>query len=186
MEISVFDLKDIFTESNIEDIYVGGYIDSGSGVRDNIRPISDFSQFHPMWDICYLDTGKHLIACGTADNYSRISIQIVERIAHCFELDPDDTFGVMSVLRSLLPSGRDSARVLQIDSFLHEEDKSGRAISSLGLALDKGEYLFFDPMNFDGMHVGGAQSRGMWERGFGGKYRLVVIPVITAGGASCP
>ena len=127
-----------------------------------------------MWNEVYLEVGQTLLRVGVVDEPPGLKVEHAERLECSFDVDPDDTFGVMFMLRALLPSGRESARVEQLDVYFGEDDApESEVVTALGLALDKGEYLFFDPLDLaNGLHVGAAKSREFWLVWVGERYRL--------------
>ncbi|WP_434389201.1 hypothetical protein [Melittangium boletus] len=164
VKVSVEELRALLAAERIEGLVVTGFVDDGSGFSKDVKPLHRFAQFHPMWDEVYLELGRVLLRLKVVDGSSGLQMERVARMESAFEVDPDDVFGAMSLLRTLLPSGRESARVEQIDYYV-DPAGAGRAgkVAALGLALDKGEYLFFDPLDpANGIHVGNVQSRDLW------------------------
>lgn len=179
MNVSIGDLKNIFEGQSLDGLFVTGYIDEGSSLPGSARPRCHFGQFHALWDEVYLEVGKSLLRFSAIDAYSKLRMEQVERIGCSLDIDPDDTFGVMSVLRILLPSGRESARVKQLDVYTNPNAPHEPGIvTALGLSMDDDEYLFFDPQDaINGIHIGSMQSRELWCAWRGGQYALDSHPV---------
>jgi hypothetical protein len=165
----------VLGRSPIEEIYVTGYIDSGTGPCSSLLPFSTCRQFHPIWDDVYLCLGEQLLRLSTSDRDPRLRLLYASRIECSFEIDPDDTFGVMGMLRTVLQSGHDSARILEVELFVDSDcDPEHCIVAAAGLVTSESDYLFFDPLTFEGIHVGGRRSRDLWVDHFGSRYRSIV------------
>lgn len=177
MDLSLEQFADILTHSPLSDILVTGYIDGGSSIHDKIKPRRAFGQFHALWDEVYLEVGDRLLRLKAADACTRLEVKQVDMIECSFDIDPDDTFGVTSVLRMLLPSGRESAQTRQIEGYVDPDQQTqGGIIVAVGLLLDQDDYLFFDPLDaINGIHVGSVQARESWLKWTQGRYPLVRV-----------
>jgi hypothetical protein len=163
MDLTISELLEILKRSPLTDIYVPGFIDDGGGDLAKSHLPEGGRQFHPMTDNVYLELGDRLLRIRAPEDRGRMRVEPAERIECSFELDPDDTFGVVSVLRSKLVSTRATGRVLRLDVFLGEACNLDRCIfASLGLMLDGDDYIFFDPLDYDGIRIGGARARDAW------------------------
>lgn len=179
MNISIEHLKSIFEHQPLNGLFVTGYIDEGSSLPHDAKPRCRFGQFHALWDEVYLEVGETLLKFRAIDGYSKLRMERVERIECSFDIDPDDTFGVMSILRTLLPGGQESARVKQLDVYTdpNATHESG-IVTTLGLLLDHDEYLFFDPQDaINGIHIGPVRSRELWLAWRGEQYTLHSYPI---------
>jgi len=47
---------------------------------------------------------------------------------------------------------------------------------AIGIRFDQGDYLFFDPFSFDGIHLGAIPSRDLWASRFGAGYHFHSLP----------
>ncbi len=167
------DLLSAFRTSPLSELYVTGYLDTGSSIRAAILPHGESRQFHPIWDEVYLEVGTRLFRCRAIEQYSRLSVGPVSRMECSFPIDPDDTFGVMSFLRGTLQSGRESAGIDRVDLFIDQAcTLEACVVAALGLSTIDDEYLFFDPLDPNGIHVGARESRDLWIAHVGDRYRL--------------
>jgi hypothetical protein len=164
----------------VVDIYVAGFLDAGSGTAAEILPdpSAAWRKFHPMWGHVYIEVNNELFLLETIEQYSRLHLERVERIACRFELDPDDTFCFTSILRPVLQDGGDQARIVAVETFSPAAmDQDEHAVVAMGLTSEDGEYIFFDALDYHGIHVGAARARDLWVSYFGSKYSLHRIEV---------
>jgi hypothetical protein len=170
MTMLISELLGILEQSSLTDIYVPGFIDDGTGSATKKYLPQGGRQFHPMSDNVYLQFVDRLLRCRAPEQHSRMSVVPVEQIECGFEIDLDDTFGVTSVFRLARQSGGDSARVLRLDVFLGEGcDLEHCVFAALGLLLDGEDYLFLDPLDFDGIRIGSDRMREAWVSYWGDK-----------------
>jgi len=154
----------------VTDIYVPGYLDRGSGAAERFLPEQQVSwlQFHPVWDAVYLEVGTTLFLLETVDQYWNLWIERAERIECRFSIDPDDAFSVASFRRAVLHDGRDEFRASVVEIFTPADASTDR-LMALGL-MDADSYLFFDPLDPNGLRVGSKRSRDMWVEYWRGKF----------------
>ncbi|TKC97991.1 hypothetical protein [Polyangium fumosum] len=164
----------------IQDIYVTGFIDRGNGVPTDLLPSgSDWLQFTSVWNWLYVRVGNYLFLLETVAQYARLAIERAERIECKFPVEPEDTFGFSSVIRSVLQSGADQAVVVGIDLFCAVNPGPDEGIGAMGLACGK-DYIFIDALDYNGIHVGGARSRDLWLEYFGNRYAVKSVSVNSA------
>jgi len=153
---------------HLTELFVPGFTDDGGGRISSDTLPNAAVVFHPMPDDVYLKFGRQLVHLRSIDQYSRMSATFAEKIECSFEIDPDDTFGVVPVFDYVLESARDSARVSRLDAFLGEGcDPDECMFVALGMACDSGDYLFFDPLDYEGIHIGSIRKRQSWESYWG-------------------
>ncbi|WNG22794.1 hypothetical protein F0U62_01200 [Cystobacter fuscus] len=165
MDVSLEYLKTLFEHQSLDDLLVTGYIDGGSSLSDIAKPLRHFGQFHALWGKVYLEVGQVLLRFSAIDASSKLKMEQVERIECYFDIDPDDTFGVMSMLRTILPSGLgNSVRVKQLDVYTApDEPLIPGVVTALGLLTGQGDFLFFNPQDVvHGIHVGSERERDIW------------------------
>jgi hypothetical protein len=180
MDVSPEHLKTLFEHQKLDDLLVTGFIDGGSSLSDIAKPLRHFGQFHALWDEVYLEVGQVLLRFTAIDAYSKLKMEQVERIECYFDIDPNDTFGVMSILRAVLPFGLgDSARVKQLDVYTApDEPLIPGVVTALGLLIGQGDYLFFNPQDVvNGIHVGSERERDTWLDWVRHRYVLNSYPV---------
>lgn len=171
MPMTVADLLEALQKSPLTDLYIPGYIDDGVGSATGKYLPPDSRQFHPMTDDVYLEFGAHLVRCRSSAQHSKMTAESVDRIECAFAIDPDDTFGVTSVLRLTLQSGRDAANAVRLDVFANEGLTLDLcSFAALGLAMDNGDYIFLDPRDTNGIHLGAAPARDLWISHWGDRY----------------
>jgi hypothetical protein len=169
----ISELLCVLESSPIADIYVPGFIDDGTGSTSHKYLPQGGCEFHFMADDMYLQMGSRLIHCHAPEQGSRMSVTLAEQIVCMFDIDPDDTFGVASVFRLSRRSGSDSARVLRLDVFLGDGcDAENCVFAALGVLLEGDDYLFFDPMDFDGIRIGDDRARDAWVTYWETKYSM--------------
>ena len=174
----ISELLDFFRGSRLTDIYVPGFIDDGGGSVMHKRLLQGGRQFHPMSDNLYLEAGDQLLRCRAPEQNSRMRVTRTSNIECSFEIDPDDTFGAVSVFRFVRQSAEHSALVLRVDVFLGEGcDAEHCVFAALGLSLSGDDYLFLDPLDFDGIRIGDDRSRDSWLSYWEDKYTMTSYAV---------
>jgi hypothetical protein len=164
-------LLEVFREAPLTEIYVPGFVDDGGGSNIGKSLPHRGVVFHPMSDDVYLEFGERMVRCRTIDQYSRMIVVPATQFECSFDIDPDDTFGVIPLLRMALQSGRDSAKVLRFDAFIGEGfDAEQCVFAALGLALDSEDYIFLDPLDYNGIHIGAIRARDIWLSYWGARY----------------
>jgi hypothetical protein len=157
------ELLNLLRDASLTDLYVPGFYDDGSGRIGREALPGGALVFHPLFDDVYLELGRLLVHLHSTGQHSRLSVTLAEKIECPFEIDPEeglDGFGVMPLLRLALQSGRDSVKVTKLDVFLEEGcDPEQCMFAALGMECDSGEYIFFDPLDFDGIHIGSTRTR---------------------------
>ncbi len=179
----VDELLDHLRSGPLHEIYVPGYLDDGDG---RVSLPTSARCFHPMADTVYLDFGGSLIRCAAFDRRSGgMRLERAPSIVCAFEVDPDDTFAVMPLLRFALQTGRDAAKARRLEVHASEADEDECVFAAMGVAFDGDDYVFLDPLDFEGIHVGGKRARDLWISRFGARY-LARSFVIGDAGAPSP
>lgn len=145
-------------EAELTELFVPGFVDND----DDALPPGG-TMHNPMSDHLYLRFDKRLVHFSANIKQLGMMATFAEKIECSFENDADFGFGVTRMLKFVLQSGRYSARVTKIDAFLGKDSDLEHCIfAALGLMCDSGDYIFFNPLDIDGMHVGSTQARDMW------------------------
>ncbi|MGZ7442374.1 hypothetical protein [Paenibacillus sp. TH7-28] len=147
-------LINVFKGNSIQDIYLLGFVDIEDGRAD----------FCPDMRYYYFEVGEKYIEFESIDQYSKLSVKIVDSIRYQFEIDEDmfpcktsvsqiiltDSMSVKNTVKSIVINGLDL------------KDKEQIICDSLQLNLNNGQELFFDPSFYFGINIGGAEQRKFW------------------------
>jgi hypothetical protein len=160
------ELLKLMHDQQLTELYVPGFTDNedkmlGSNALPNGAVI-----FSPMPRDVYLQFGKRLVHFSSRQTYFGMGATLVDKIECSFDNDPDFGFGVAPLLGFVLQCGRGYVRVTKLDAFWEEggTDPDQCTFAALGLMCDSGDYIFIDPLSVDGIHVGSARMREVWER----------------------
>jgi len=156
-------------QAQLNEIYVPGFIDVGESgpVRGAV------CRFRPQRHAVYLALDGHLVECGERESAAGMFLQVrlVDEIDMHFPIDPDDQYAYAPVMWSVLEVERASPRINELEVFADDvcriEDGMARAV---GLSLELDEYLFFDPLTWEGIHIGGRLARERWASEFSARY----------------
>jgi len=165
------ELVDIFKSGSIQDIYLLGFVDIEDGVAD----------FCPDMRYYYFEVGEKYIELESINQYSKLSVRIVDSIRYQFEIDEDMLPCKTSVSQIILTdsiSAKNTVKSFVING-LESNDNNQIVCNSLQLNLDNGQELFIDPSFYYGINIGGAEQRKFWNENLadGTKIEEVVIEV---------
>jgi hypothetical protein len=165
------ELVDIFKSGSIQDIYLLGFVDIEDGVAD----------FCPDMRYYYLEVGEKYIELESINQYSKLSVRIVDSIRYQFEIDEDMLPCKTSVSQIVLTDSMSAKNT--VESFVingMESSENDQIIcNTLQLNLDNGQELFIDPSFYYGINIGGAEQRKFWNENLADGTRIdeVVIEV---------
>ncbi|WP_106766555.1 hypothetical protein [Paenibacillus faecalis] len=145
---------DIFKSGSIQDIYLLGFADIEDGVAD----------FCPDKHYYYFEVGKKYIEFESINQYSKLSVRIVDSIQYQFEIDEDMLPCKASVSQIILTdsmSAKNTVKSFVINGMEFNDNKRIVCIS-LQLNLDNGQELFIDPSFYYGINIGGGEQRKFW------------------------
>jgi hypothetical protein len=148
------ELVDIFKRDSIQDIYLLGFVDIDDGV----------AEFCPDARYYYFEVGEKYIELESINQYSKLSVKIVDSIRYQFEIDEDMLPCKTSVSQIILTdsmSAKNTVRSFVINGMELNENKQ-IVCNSLQLNLSNGQELFIDPSFYYGINIGGAEQRKFW------------------------
>ncbi|ASJ52796.1 hypothetical protein BP422_04040 [Brevibacillus formosus] len=148
------ELVEIFKSESIQDIYLLGFVDIEDGVAD----------FCPDMRYYYFKVGEKYIEFESINQYSKLSVKIVDSIRYQFEIDEDMLPCKTSVSQIILTdsmSAKNTVKNLVING-MESNDNNQIVCNSLQLNLDNGQELFIDPSFYYGINIGGAEQRKFW------------------------
>lgn len=136
--------------SPLSDVIVAGFVDDSNGVK----------MFHPMMDQVYLKLGSALFMLSSSGEHSSLLVQRIARVTREFDIDEDDEFCTCSVAQMFLSAPYADSTICSIDwLYGPTSDGTARTLKALGLLLERQEYMFFDPLNYFGIQIGGKDRR---------------------------
>lgn len=165
------ELVDIFKSGLIQDIYLLGFVDIEDGVAD----------FCPDMRYYYFEVGEKYIELESINQYSKLSVRIVDSIRYQFEIDEDMLPCKTSVSQIILTDSMSAKNTVKsfVINGMESNDINQIVCNSLQLNLDNGQELFIDPSFYYGINIGGAEQRKFWNENLadGTKIDEVVIEV---------
>ncbi|MGG4451215.1 hypothetical protein [Brevibacillus porteri] len=148
------ELVDIFKSGSIQDIYLLGFVDIEDGVAD----------FCPDMRYYYFEVGEKYIEFESINQYSKLSVRIVDSIRYQFEIDEDMLPCKISVSQIILTDSMSAKNTVKsfVINGMESNDNNQIVCNSLQLNLDNGQELFIDPSFYYGINIGGAEQREFW------------------------
>lgn len=149
------ELVDIFKSCSIQDIYLLGFVDIEDGVAD----------FCPDMRYYYFEVGEKYIELESINQYSNLSVRIVDAIRYQFEIDEDMLPCKTSVSQIILTDSMSAKNTVKsfVINGMESSDNHQMICNSLQLNLDNGQDLFIDPSFYYGINIGGAEQRKFWN-----------------------
>lgn len=145
----------IFKNECIQDIYLLGFVDIEEGKAN----------FYPDMRYYYFKVGEKYIEFESIDQYSKLSVKILDSIQAKFEIDEDMYPSSTSVSQIVLTdsmSVKNSIKSFVING-LEYNDSDQIVCYSLQLNLENSQELFIDPSFYYGINIGGAEQRKFWK-----------------------
>lgn len=147
-------LTSIFKSNSIQDIYLVGFVDIEDGVAD----------FCPDMRYYYFEVGDQCIEFESIEQYSKLSVRIVDSIRYQFEIDEDMHPCKTSVSQIILTdpmSAKNTVKSIIING-MELNNKEQIICNSIQLNLINGQELFIDPSFYFGINIGGGEQRKFW------------------------
>lgn len=147
-------LTSAFKGNSIQDIYLVGFVDIEDGVAD----------FCPDMRYYYFEVGGQYIEFESIDQYSKLSVNIVDSIRYQFEIDEDMLPCKTSVSQIILTDSMSAKNTVKsiIINGMELNNKEQIICDSIQLNLNNGQELFIDPSFYFGINIGGAEQRKFW------------------------
>ena len=148
-------LTDLFKNEAIQDIYLLGFVDI-----ENRK-----ANFSPDMRCYYFEFGDQYIELESIEQYSKLSVRIVDSVHYKFEID-EDMFPCTTSVNQLILMDSMSAKNIVNRFVIYglECDTADQIVChSLQLNLENGQELFIDPSFYYGINIGGAEQRRFWK-----------------------
>ena len=146
-------VKGIIKDKNIEDIYLTGFADVENGVV----------QFYPDLRFMYFEFGTKYMEFESIDQFSKLSIKIVDSIAHNFEIDEDMMKAKSSVSEIILRDTMAIGNDIDTITFYNLEQKKELICDAMEIKLVNGQIIFLDPSYYFGINIGGDEQKQVWK-----------------------
>ncbi|MBD2769992.1 hypothetical protein IC235_19060 [Hymenobacter sp. BT664] len=139
----------------LTDLLLVGYIDQDDTVK----------RFNPIHTEVYLEFGLSLLHCSSVDQYDKLRMRIVDKIALAFdfEIEEGNELGICSIFEMYLfdPYGTNQITAAQL--LLDEEcDLDEGVVKCAGFNIGSKDYLFLDPTHTFGVQINGKRSIKEW------------------------
>ena len=165
-------LTDIFKNSSIQDIYLVGFVDIEDGIAN----------FYPDMRFYYFEVGEQFLELESMDQYSKLSVNIVDSIRYKFEIDEDMQPCKTSVNQIVLTDSMSTKNTVKsiIIYGLEVSNREQIICDSIQLNLNNGQELFIDPSFYFGINISGAEQRMFWVENlaYGTKVSETIIDII--------
>ncbi|KOP68479.1 hypothetical protein AMS62_26985 [Bacillus sp. FJAT-18019] len=148
------ELEKIVRRSSVHDIYLVGFVDIEDG----------FAEFCPDLRYYYFELGGQFIEFESIDQYSRLSVKVVDSIRYQFEIDEDMIPCKTSVSQMILTDSMSAKNTVKsiIIYGMEMGIKEQLICDSLQISLNNGQVLFLDPSFYFGINIGGEEQRQFW------------------------
>lgn len=144
--------------SDLQDIYVGGYLERKSSAEGGLFG-GRMLRFAPLWDQVYLGFEVGLIRLSVIEQGGGILLTEEACIEPREEYDDGDGLAFSRMIWPLLGvEGPAKLRACE----MWEPLADGTVVKAIGFDFSRGRYLFFDPMNIDGIAPGSERERDLW------------------------
>ncbi|MGE6228468.1 hypothetical protein [Paenibacillus chitinolyticus] len=150
--MSLKEIKNTIQNNGLDDIYLAGFIDSEE---------DGLAEFVASMNYLFLEFGDGLIKIESIEQYSKISLAVVDDIQ--IMVDLDDVIPAKSKIGNVIFNNHllDN-KVSEIVLFNMEENTEGLVCDALKLVLLNKQEIFFDP-SFLGINVGGSEVEELWR-----------------------
>ncbi|QWU15562.1 hypothetical protein SAMN04487895_112103 [Paenibacillus sophorae] len=146
-------IKQLLKNNPLSDVYLAGSIDIEDGIAD----------FCPDMRFLYFELGEKLIEFESINQYSKLSLKIVDSVRYQFEFDEDMLPGKSSVRHIILTDSMSATNgVKNINFYNLEEQESQLICDGLQIRLVNGQELFLDPSFYFGINIGGLEQKKFW------------------------
>lgn len=142
--------KKIVEENTLQDIYLIGFMDVENGI----------AEFVASMNFLYFEFGNQLFQFETVNQYSRLSITMVDSIQS--NIDLEDVIPSKSrVSDIILINPLIDNSVANIEFFNLEESETELLCDAVNIQLSNKQDIFLDP-SFLGINIGGLEVKKMW------------------------
>ncbi|SFE87016.1 hypothetical protein SAMN04487969_108141 [Paenibacillus algorifonticola] len=140
----------IFCRDDVLAIYLLGFVDTEDGVAD----------FCPNTRYYYFEVGEKYIEFESINQYSKLSVRIVDSIRYQFEIDEDMLPCKTSVSQIILTDSMSAKNTVKsfVINGIESNDNQQIVCNSLQLNLNNGQELFIDPSFYYGINIGGGEQ----------------------------
>jgi hypothetical protein len=146
-------MKQLFKNNPLSDVYLAGYIDIEDGIAD----------FSSDLRFLYFEFGEKLIEFESINQYSKLSLKIVDSVQYHFEIDEDMLPGRSSVRHIILTDSMSATNFVKSAICYNMEVVDKQLIcDGLQVSLINGQEIFLDPSFYFGINIGGLEQKKFW------------------------
>ncbi|WP_426449617.1 hypothetical protein ACP26L_31850 [Paenibacillus sp. S-38] len=150
--MSLGQIKNIIQNNYFDNIYLTGFVDSEE---------NGLAEFVASMNYLFLEFGDELIKIEAIEQYSKISLAVVNDIQIAVDLE-DVTPAKSKVSNVIFNNPLLDNKVSEIVLFNMKEDTEGMVCDAFKLVLLNKQEIFFDP-SFLGINVGGSEVEELWR-----------------------
>jgi len=138
----------------IEDIIVVGGIDKDDEVIE----------FRKDLRFLYFKFDTFFLKLKSVNQYSKLELSIVDKIAYDYEIDGDEVYAKTSVFEIILNDPMSLENIIKKMFFYNlEEDNDSIICDALEMVLENGQCICIDPSFLQGINIGGIEIIKQWK-----------------------
>ncbi|HEY9892651.1 MAG TPA: hypothetical protein V6D37_12790 [Candidatus Sericytochromatia bacterium] len=146
----------------LTDMLLVGYIEQDDTIK----------RFNPIQEEVYLEFGHSLLRCSSINQYDKLRIRIVDKMAFDFgfEIEEGDELGICSIFNMYLFDPYGTNQITAAQFLLDEEcNLDEGVVKCAGFSIGSKDYLFLDPTHTFGIQINGKRSLREWieKKGYG-------------------
>lgn len=147
-------INELVKRSNVDDFYTIGYVDNEKGIFC----------YHPDLRLLYLEINSKYIEFESIEQYSKLSVKIVERMEHKYKESLEDEVCISSMGDVILVSTQfEENRINKMIFYGLEDD---RLICDALELMIREQMVFLDPGFLIGIGIGGIEQKQYWKENY--------------------
>lgn len=146
-------IKHIIKDQNIEDIYLTGFVDVENGE----------AQFYYDLRFMYFEVDSKYIKFESINQFSKLSIEIVDSITYDSDIDEDMIGAKSSISQIILNDTMAVGNSIDTIIFHNLEEQEKLICDAIEILLANGQIIFLDPSFYFGINIGGEEQKRIWN-----------------------
>jgi hypothetical protein len=153
---SMLKVLELLEDEPLTDLLVEGFLDYDPALKSR--------RFHVMLKDIYLEFGHSLLHCASV-GWSNLQLEVVDHITCDFDIDKNDEFCVGSLYDLYSRQYYKTSFVAKTRVFIDSAtDINSGLLACVAFGYRDGSYIFLNPLNTFGIHVGTEQHLNEWIR----------------------
>ncbi len=155
------ELKYLFENSKIEDIYTVGFVDVEG----------EEYQYYPLYNYLFIELGNKIIRLEANQDNLRLSFKIVDGMDYQFEIDEEMLYAKSSINTIVLDDIWSSSNNVKEVLFYGLDELSNSCLAAEIILLN-GQVIFLDPSYEFGINIGGERLKEAWKDNCSGAEKI--------------